>query len=215
MGKQKLRHVARLFGERIAAKRKEKGITQEALAEKLGISQESLCRMEKGLISPRFERLLDFSQALDCPIADLFAKPIKGTNVLTTMCSSGPDAAHVRVSVQEEKPNTFATRMQSFRSRAAHVPRSAPVKKSNTVAAQLQSLRSHAAHVPRSARIKKPNTVETSYSSNPESAFVPVDFVVDDSPYIRSLASMLSSLPADKQKEIVEIVQRIISATKR
>lgn len=87
MGKQELRHVARLFGERIAAKRKEKGITQEALAEKLGISQESLCRMEKGLISPRFERLLDFSQALDCPIADLFTKPVTNTNLVATMHS--------------------------------------------------------------------------------------------------------------------------------
>lgn len=215
MGKQELRHVARLFGEQIAAKRKEKGLTQEALAEKLGISQESLCRMEKGLISPRFERLLDFSQALDCPIADLFAKPVKDTNVLATMRSSGPDAAHVRVSVQEEKPNTFATRVQSLRSHAAHGPRSVPVTKSNTVAAQLQSLRSRTAHGPRSAPVKKSNTVATSYSSNPEAAFVPVDFVVADSPHMRSLANMLSTLPADKQKEIVEIVQRIISATKR
>ena len=50
-------------------------MTQEALAETLGISQESLCRMEKGLIVPRFERLFDFARALDCSIADLFAEP--------------------------------------------------------------------------------------------------------------------------------------------
>lgn len=50
-------------------------MTQEALAETLGISQESLCRMEKGLIAPRFERLFDFARALDCSIADLFAEP--------------------------------------------------------------------------------------------------------------------------------------------
>ena len=50
-------------------------MTQEALAETLGISQESLCRMEKGLIAPRFERLFDFARALDCSIAGLFAEP--------------------------------------------------------------------------------------------------------------------------------------------
>lgn len=37
-------------------------MTQETLAETLGISQESLCRMEKGLIVPRFERLFDFAR---------------------------------------------------------------------------------------------------------------------------------------------------------
>ena len=79
MGKQEPHRVAILFGAQIAAKRKEKGITQEALAEVLGISQESLSRMEKGQIAPRFERLQDFSQALDCSIADLFAEPKQQT----------------------------------------------------------------------------------------------------------------------------------------
>ena len=74
MVKQEARHVAIPFGTRIAAKRKEKGITQEALAERLGISQESLSLMEKGQIAPRFERLRDFSRALDCSIADLFTE---------------------------------------------------------------------------------------------------------------------------------------------
>ena len=189
MGKQELRHVARLFGERIAAKRKEKGITQEALAEKLGISQESLCRMEKGLISPRFERLLDFSQALDCPIADLFAKPLgKNSNVFTSMSPSGTDAAHVSVSALMKKPNTLATRVRSLRPDAARVPRSAPVN--------------------------KPDIVATSRSSNPEAAFLPVETIVVDSPHMHFLAKILSDLPTDKQKEIVEIVTRIISVTR-
>ena len=71
----KARHVTRLFGAQIAAQRKAKGMTQKALVETLGISQESLCRMEKGLIAPRFERLFDFARALDCSIAGLFAEP--------------------------------------------------------------------------------------------------------------------------------------------
>lgn len=187
MGKQELRHVARLFGERIAAKRKEKGITQEALAEKLGISQESLCRMEKGLISPRFERLLDFSQALDCPIADLFDRPVKNTNVVASMNPSRPDAAHVSVSALVKKTNNLAT-LRSSRPEGALVPRSAPVKKHPPVA----HLR----------------------SSEPDAAFDSVTTVVSDSPHMRSLAKMLSGLPADKQKEIVEIITRIISVTR-
>lgn len=187
MDKQELRHVARLFGERIAAKRKEKGITQEALAEKLGISQESLCRMEKGLISPRFERLLDFSKALDCPIADLFAKPVKNTTVVPSIHPSGPDAARVPVSSLVKKPNKLAT-LRSSRADGALVPKAAPVKK----------------HIP----------VAPLHSSEPDAAFDSVTTLVFGSPHMRSLARILSGLPTDKQKEIVEIITRIISVTR-
>lgn len=60
------------FGATVAEKRKLLGMSQESLAERVGISQESLSRMEKGFIAPRFERLQLFADALECSIPDLF-----------------------------------------------------------------------------------------------------------------------------------------------
>lgn len=60
------------FGAVIAEKRKLLRISQEVLAERVEISQESLSRMEKGFIAPRFERLQLFADALECSISDLF-----------------------------------------------------------------------------------------------------------------------------------------------
>ena len=60
------------FGSIISEKRKLLKMSQEELAERVGISKESLSRMEKGVIAPRFERLQLFAEALECSIADLF-----------------------------------------------------------------------------------------------------------------------------------------------
>jgi len=64
--------VMALFGAIISERRKLLGMSQEFLAERVGISQESLSRMEKGCIAPRFERLQLFADALGCSIPDLF-----------------------------------------------------------------------------------------------------------------------------------------------
>jgi transcriptional regulator with XRE-family HTH domain len=53
-------------------RRKRRNLTQERLAEMVGIGQQSLSRMEQGHIAPRFERLQGFAAALGCTVADLF-----------------------------------------------------------------------------------------------------------------------------------------------
>ena len=72
MVKRTQRPVVTSFGAIVAERRKLLGISQETLAERVGISQESLSRMEQGYIAPRFERLQLFADALGCSIADLF-----------------------------------------------------------------------------------------------------------------------------------------------
>lgn len=72
MVQQEGKKLAHMFGAIVAEKRRQLGLSQEILAEQLGISQESLSRMEKGVIAPRFERLQAFARALHCPVADLF-----------------------------------------------------------------------------------------------------------------------------------------------
>lgn len=67
--------LAKLVGSNIAARRKMKNWTQAQLGEKLGIGTDSLCRIERGIMAPRFQRLDDIAQALDCSVTDLFKTP--------------------------------------------------------------------------------------------------------------------------------------------
>jgi len=72
MAEKTQKPVMASFGAAISERRRLLGISQETMAERVGISQESLSRMEKGFIAPRFERLQLFADALGCSIADLF-----------------------------------------------------------------------------------------------------------------------------------------------
>ena len=74
MARKTQRPVVATFGDIVSERRKLLGMSQELLAECVDISQESLSRMEKGFIAPRFERLQLFADALKCSIPDLFRK---------------------------------------------------------------------------------------------------------------------------------------------
>ena len=91
------RPLSRTVGLIIAKKRKELGLSQEELAERVGISQESLSRMEKGAIAPKFERLQAFADAFNCQVADLFAAKEythseRVRNLMETLNGLSPDA---------------------------------------------------------------------------------------------------------------------------
>ncbi len=64
--------LAEIFGANIQRKRKMLGLTQEELSERLGVGQQSLSRMERGTMAPKFERLNDIARALHCPVSELF-----------------------------------------------------------------------------------------------------------------------------------------------
>jgi transcriptional regulator with XRE-family HTH domain len=64
--------LAKIIGDNIASRRRELGLTQMVLAERLGIGQDALSRMEKGMISPKIARLRDFAAILECSVASLF-----------------------------------------------------------------------------------------------------------------------------------------------
>lgn len=64
--------LAQIFAYNIQQKRRLLGLTQDALAEKLGIGQQSLSRMERGMMAPKFERLSDIAAVLHCSVAELF-----------------------------------------------------------------------------------------------------------------------------------------------
>lgn len=60
------------FGSRIKELRKNKNITQEKLAEIIGVEPQQICRIEKGACFTTFETLEKLSSALNIPIQDFF-----------------------------------------------------------------------------------------------------------------------------------------------
>lgn len=71
VSKVKEQELAKSLGVLIATKRKSLGLTQAGLAELVGIEQESMSRIETGMVTPSLSRLLSLADALDCTIEDL------------------------------------------------------------------------------------------------------------------------------------------------
>ena len=55
-------------GEKLAALRKRKGITQERLSEILGVSRQSVSRWEMDAAFPETEKLIKLSKLLECSV---------------------------------------------------------------------------------------------------------------------------------------------------
>ena len=53
--------------------RKERGLTQEQLADRSGVDRTVLIDVELGRQGLLYERLFDIAEALDLPVVDLFA----------------------------------------------------------------------------------------------------------------------------------------------
>lgn len=67
----------RFFGERIAKLRKERDLTQVALAEVLGVSQQQIVAFEKGLRRVPVSSLPTLAQALAVSVEELVGEPTK------------------------------------------------------------------------------------------------------------------------------------------
>ncbi|MDM8548477.1 helix-turn-helix transcriptional regulator [Desulfobacterales bacterium HSG2] len=60
------------FGRRLKQIRKQRSLTQEKLAETVGISVEFLSNMERGINAPSFKTLENLSGKLNIPVWELF-----------------------------------------------------------------------------------------------------------------------------------------------
>ncbi len=67
--------MRRIFGGRIRALRRERGLTQEELAQKSGLSVEAVGRIERGAFAPTLETIHKLSGGLGVPFHDLFHAP--------------------------------------------------------------------------------------------------------------------------------------------
>ncbi len=64
-----------MLGDNISKIRKERGLTQEALAVKLHVVRQTVSKWEKGKSVPDAETLLKIAEALEAPPADLLGEP--------------------------------------------------------------------------------------------------------------------------------------------
>ena len=61
------------FGERLTLARKQRKMSQEALALKSGVSQSAISAIEKDINSPSANTISMLAVALGCPVADLLS----------------------------------------------------------------------------------------------------------------------------------------------
>lgn len=64
------RDLARFVGKVIANRRMQAGLTQEDVAEALGIGNEAVSRMERGTVMPTVGRLVALAEICGCGVGD-------------------------------------------------------------------------------------------------------------------------------------------------
>ena len=72
VAEQKKQRLATIVGANITAQRRLMGWNQAEFAERLGIGADSLSRIERGLVAPRFPRLEQIASLLECRAYELF-----------------------------------------------------------------------------------------------------------------------------------------------
>jgi transcriptional regulator with XRE-family HTH domain len=69
-----MNHWAKSVGRAIARHRQHCQLTQEAVAESLGIGNEAVSRMERGLVMPSLPRLVELAQLFHCEVTELLTE---------------------------------------------------------------------------------------------------------------------------------------------
>lgn len=87
MPKSEETNLAKVVGLAIARQRMLCELTQEQVAERLGIGGEAVSRIERGIVMPNIERLMQFAEIFGCEAADLL-----------TQASHRPEDQAVRIS---------------------------------------------------------------------------------------------------------------------
>ncbi|MDR3322668.1 MAG: helix-turn-helix transcriptional regulator [Zoogloeaceae bacterium] len=74
MRKTDLKNLADTVGCAIARQRVRSGLTQEEVAERLGVGNEAVSRIERGVVMPNIARLVEFATIFDCDAAELLTE---------------------------------------------------------------------------------------------------------------------------------------------
>lgn len=65
-----------IFGTNLRSLRKRRGMSQEMLAEKLGLSSHSVSNLERGVHAPRFTTMEKLVRILDATAEEFFRQPV-------------------------------------------------------------------------------------------------------------------------------------------
>jgi transcriptional regulator with XRE-family HTH domain len=71
MEANRLKKISQTVGAAIASHRVRAGLTQEGVAERLGIGNEAISRLERGIVLPSIPRLSELAELFDCRIDEL------------------------------------------------------------------------------------------------------------------------------------------------
>ena len=74
MSKTESKQLAEMVGQAIARQRVRCKLSQEQVAERLGIGSEAVSRIERGIVMPNVERLVELSEIFGCETADLLTE---------------------------------------------------------------------------------------------------------------------------------------------
>ena len=74
MSKTESKQLAELVGQAIARQRVRCQLSQEQIAERLGIGSEAVSRIERGVVMPNVERLVELATIFGCETADLLTE---------------------------------------------------------------------------------------------------------------------------------------------
>ncbi|WP_175907993.1 helix-turn-helix domain-containing protein [Burkholderia seminalis] len=74
MPKAQTDDLAAAVGRTIAKQRVASGLTQEQVAEELGVGLEAVSRMERGVVIPTVVRLFELANIFECDAADLLTE---------------------------------------------------------------------------------------------------------------------------------------------
>ena len=96
-------------GKRIAALRKEKGMTQEQLAEAVNLSTNHISVIERGVKLPKLETLINIANVLDVP-ADVLLQDV--VNNQTKLCAS--EASELIKQLPREDQRRVLAALRSF-----------------------------------------------------------------------------------------------------
>ncbi|WP_230976155.1 helix-turn-helix domain-containing protein [Pseudothauera nasutitermitis] len=68
------RTLAKVVGKAISKRRLACGLTQEEVAERIGVGNEAVSRMERGLVMPTVARLVELAGIFGCAAGDLLVE---------------------------------------------------------------------------------------------------------------------------------------------
>ena len=74
MSERDQRHLTASIGRAIARQRVRSGLTQEEVAARLGIGNEAVSRIERGIVMPNVMRLLECAEIFGCDLVELLTE---------------------------------------------------------------------------------------------------------------------------------------------